>query len=329
MSSDPGLTVAVTGPTGTFGFGLLPLLQADARVGRVVGVARREFDPAEHGWTKMEYRRGDVRDPSTLADAFASADAVVHLAFIIMGGDPDTTRAVNIEGTLNAFRAARSAGASRFVYSSSVAAYGFHPDNPARIAEDWPTRPAARLRYAREKAELEDLLAAEAAGGSLDLYVLRPPVVLGPHTVGAKQVLPGLLAGLLPKLQGRLPRSPVRLPVPVPDLPIQFVHESDVGQALLLCAVGDGPPGVYNVAGDGVLSLVDVAREFGFLPIPVPGGWAQSSARAVTRLRRLPGGLDWLEAAAYPPLLDTTRAKEVLGWRPQYSSLEALRDSLR
>ena len=59
------LTVAVTGPTGTFGYGLMPLLQADARIGGIVGIARRPFDPAEHGWTKMEYRQGDVRASRT------------------------------------------------------------------------------------------------------------------------------------------------------------------------------------------------------------------------------------------------------------------------
>lgn len=56
------LTVAITGPTGTFGSGLLPLLEAEARIGSVVGVARRPFDPAAHGWHKMTYRQGDVRD---------------------------------------------------------------------------------------------------------------------------------------------------------------------------------------------------------------------------------------------------------------------------
>jgi len=79
------LTVAVTGPTGTFGAGLVPLLQADDRIERIVGIARRPFDPAERGWTKMEYRRGDVRDPSALQEAFAGADVVVHLAFLITG----------------------------------------------------------------------------------------------------------------------------------------------------------------------------------------------------------------------------------------------------
>ena len=76
----------MTGPTGTFGFGLIPLLQADDRIGRIVGIARRPFHPAEHGWTKMEYRRGDVRDPAALQPALAGADVVVHLAFLVTGG---------------------------------------------------------------------------------------------------------------------------------------------------------------------------------------------------------------------------------------------------
>src|ERR1700709_2752073 len=135
-SAGRGLTVAVTGPTGTFGFGLIPLLQADDRIARVIGIARRPFDPNEHGWTKMEYRRGDVRDPEALTDAFADADVVVHLAFLIVGGNRKTTRAINVDGTLNVFRAAAAAGASRFVYASSVAAYGFHPDNPIGMTED-------------------------------------------------------------------------------------------------------------------------------------------------------------------------------------------------
>src|SRR3954466_6318257 len=149
------LTVAVTGPTGTFGFGLMPLLQDDDRIGRIVGIARRPFDPGEHGWTKMEYRQGDVRDEEVLTEAFTGADVVVHLAFMITGNAPkDTIRAINVEGTLNAFRAAAAAGARRFVYASSVAAYGWHPDNPVGMTEDWPVRPAEHLFYGQEKAEL-------------------------------------------------------------------------------------------------------------------------------------------------------------------------------
>src|SRR3954467_5597188 len=113
------LVVAVTGPTGTFGYGLMPLLQTDDRVARVVGIARRPFDPASEGWTKMAYRQGDVREPSPREQAFAGADVVVPLAFMITGNAArETIRAINVEGTLNAFRAAAAAGARRFVYAS-------------------------------------------------------------------------------------------------------------------------------------------------------------------------------------------------------------------
>ena len=204
------LTVAVTGPTGTFGFGLIPLLQDDDRIGKIIGIARRPFDPAEHGWTKMEYRQGDVRDEAALEEAFADADVVVHLAFLITGtAGRDSTRAINVDGTLNTFRAAAAAGADRFVYASSVAAYGFHADNPVPLTEDWPTRPARQLFYAQEKAELEGLLGKEAIEHpELQLYLLRPPVVLGPNAMGAKDV-PGPLEaigrgllGLVTKLAG-------------------------------------------------------------------------------------------------------------------------------
>jgi nucleoside-diphosphate-sugar epimerase len=325
------LTVAVTGPTGTFGFGLIPLLQADDRVSRIVGIARRPFDPAAYGWTKMTYRRGDVRDPEALRDAFASADVVVHLAFLVTGTAPgEVTRAVNVDGTLNAFRAAAAAGARRFVYASSVAAYGFHPDNPVGMTEEWPVRPAARLFYARQKAELESLLQAEAArAAGPALYLLRPPIVLGPHAVGAKDLLPGPFAPLGRGLAGRAGRLPLPVPVLVPALPLQFVHEEDLGQAFLLATVAAGPPGPYNVAADGILTAADVAREFGLVPLPLPPGPAQFAAQAMAALPFLPPAAQWVEAASHPVIVDTTRAKEQLGWIPRYTALEALRDTIR
>ena len=325
------LTVAVTGPTGTFGFGLIPLLQADDRVTRIVGIARRPFDPAAYGWTKMEYRRGDVRDPEALRDAFADADVVVHLAFLVTGAaSGEVIRAINVGGTLNAFRAAAGVGARRFVYASSVAAYGFHPDNPIGMTEDWPVRPAARLFYAQEKAELELLLRAEAdRSAGTALYLLRPPIVLGPHAVGAKSLLPGPLAPLGRSLAGRVGRLPLPVPVLVPVLPLQFVHEEDLGQAFLQCIVGAGPPGAYNLAADGILTTADVAREFGLLPLPLPAGPAQAAARAMAALPFLPPAAKWVEAASHPAIMDATRAKKELGWVPRFTALEALRDTVR
>ncbi len=327
------LTVAVTGPTGTFGFGLCPLLQADDRIGRIVGIARRPFDPDEHGWTKMEYRQGDVRDEAALEEAFSDADVVVHLAFLITGNaSRETTRAINVDGTLNTFRAAAAAGAERFVYASSVAAYGFHPDNPVPLTEDWPTRPATRLFYAQEKAELEELLAREALEHpELRLYLLRPPVVLGPHTVGGKD-LPGPLEAIGKGLLGAVGRLPVPLPTVAPNLQVQFIHEDDVGSAFLQCIVAAGPPGAYNITGDGVLNGSDLARELGLAPVPVPGGPIRAAARAVSSIPTppfVPPAAEWLEAISHPAIMDASKAKRELGWQPRYTSREALQDTLR
>ena len=330
-SRSQALTVAVTGPTGTFGFGLMALLQADPGIGRIVGIARRPFDPAEHGWTKMEYRRGDVRDTVALEEAFAGADVVVHLAFLITGSaDRRTIRAINVEGTLNTFAAAAAAGAERFVYASSVAAYGFGRDNPAAMTEEWPTRPAEHLFYAQQKAEIEQLL-QEAADGHprLGLYLLRPPIVLGPHAVGAKRFLPGFLEPAARRLGSLALRLPVPVPAPVAPLPVQFVHEEDVGEALRLCVLGAGPPGAYNLAGDGVLTAIDLAREAGLLPVSVPRGPVQAAAGLVAGLPFAPPQLGWAEAISSPAIMDAGKAKRELGWSPRYTGLEALRDTLR
>ncbi len=326
-AAETDLVVAVTGPTGTFGTALMPLLQDDERVARTVGIARSPFDPAARGWTSMEYRQGDVRDPAALEEAFAGADVVVHLAFLIVGGSPQVTHAVNVEGTLNAVRAAAAAGARRFVYASSVAAYGFHPDNPVGMTEDWPTRPAERLFYAQQKAELEERLEEEAERHpDLDLYLLRPPIVLGPAAVGGKLDVPPVVAALLGALRSVVDRVPV--PALVPDLPLQLIHQDDVAEALRLCVVGAGPAGAYNIAADDVVSVVDLAREAGLLAVAVPGGPAAAAARGLSKLRFLPPAAGWVEAMSHSAIMDTTRAHDQLGWRPQHSALDSWRATL-
>ena len=328
-----GLTVAVTGPTGTFGFGLVPLLEADGRIAGVRGIARRPFNPTDYGWVKMAYRQGDVRDVDVLAGVFAGADVVVHLAFLVTGtASAEVTRAINVDGTLNAFRAAARAGVSRFVYASSAAAYGFHPDNPIGMTEDWPTRPDHRFFYAEEKAELERRLNVEAAAHpTMEVYLLRPPIVLGPHAVGAKDLLPRRLVPVVSAAARMVDRFPVKIPVVVPAVPLQFIHEDDVGRALLQCIVGAGPPGAYNIAGGGTVTAHDVAHELGLAPIAVPLGIVQWAARAVASIPLpafLPPLTGWAEALSHPAIMDTTKAERDLAWKPIYTSLEALQITL-
>jgi nucleoside-diphosphate-sugar epimerase len=281
----------------------------------------------------MTYRQGDVRDTGALAEAFEGADVVVHLAFLITGAaGRATTHDINVQGTINALRAAASVGAGRFVYASSVAAYGFHPDNPVGMTEEWPIRPAAHLFYAQEKAELEQILEQEAAAlPDLELYLLRPPVVLGPHAVGGKSRLAERLLPVGRRAAGLARRLPVSMPVLVSDFPLQVIHEDDVGSALLQCVVGAGPPGAYNLAADGVLTAADMARELGLRPVIIGSGVLQRAARRVAGLPLpsvVPPLVSWAEAVSHPALVDAGKAKRDLGWAPRFTAIEALRATL-
>ena len=110
----------------------------------------------------------------------AEADVLVHLAFIIMGGR-DETRAINLAGLAQRVRGGRrGAAVKRLVYTSSVAAYGFHADNPQPLTEDVPPRGSERFYYSAQKAELERVLAEETAWTDLEVYVLRPVHRRGP-----------------------------------------------------------------------------------------------------------------------------------------------------
>ena len=127
------LTVVVTGPTGDIGRSTIRAIESAPEVGRVIGMARRPFEPADLGWTRATYRQGDVLDRDSVDRLVEGADVVVHLAFIIFGGHEETRR-INLEGSRNVFEAAVAGNAKRLVYTSSVAAYGFHSDNRRKNA---------------------------------------------------------------------------------------------------------------------------------------------------------------------------------------------------
>ena len=309
------ITVAVTGPTGDIGRALLRRLDADPAVERVLGMARRPFDPASLGLGRTEYRRGDVLDRDAV-DAFArEADVLVHLAFIIVGGREET-RTINLEGSRNVFEAAR--GVTRLVYTSSVAAYGFHAGNPQPLTEDVPARGSEAHYYSAQKAELEQTLREALDGSGVETYVFRPCIVAGGDALA--------LVEAFPKLLRRLPLA--RPVLPDPGTPFQLVHTEDVATALAAAARGDGSPGVYNLAGDGTIRVGDLARAFGWLTVPMPRLGLDAAAGAVGRLPAMPARASWITALRVPVVMDTTRARVELGWAPEHDTRATLADTV-
>jgi nucleoside-diphosphate-sugar epimerase len=324
------LAVAVTGPTGEIGKPLMSELERRKDVESVLGMARRPFDPADEGWKKVSYRRGDILDRGSLAALFDGADVAVHLAFAIFGSREET-RKVNLQGTRNVFEAAIRAGVKRLVYASSVAAYGFHPDNPQPLTEEVPPRGSDDFYYSAQKAELEDLLSELLPGSGVEAYVFRPCIVAGPRaTMLIEQTVGAVRAGdPVPLLRRGIGKLPLVAPIlPDPGMPIQLVHHDDVAQAMGAAICGDGPPGVYNLAGEGEVRVRDIARALGWRWVPVPGPAVNLGTAAAKRLRFVNSKLEWAIAADTPVLMDTHRARQDLGWEPSHDAQETLQETV-
>ena len=321
------LTIAVTGPTGEIGKPFIRALERHKDVGRVLGMARRPFDPKTHKWSKTEYRQGDVLDRAAVDALCAEADVVVHLAFIIVAGSKES-HSINLEGSRNVFEAAVSARCKRLVYASSVAAYGFHEDNPQPLTEDVPARGTEAHPYSADKAAVEDLLSEVVEDSDTDAFVFRPCIVAGPEAP--------LLINSIPyvQLSGRLPGAvrslfdqvPILKPVlPDPGVPFQLVHHDDVALAMRAAVLGRGAPGVYNLAGRGEITMRDLADALGYYTVPVPELALDATAEVIARLPFLPDEASWIEAARIPVLMDTAKARSELAWRPRHDALDTLK----
>ena len=273
-------------------------------------MARRPFDPAGLGLRKTEYRRGDVLDPDAVAELVVEADVVVHLAFIIMGGH-DESRRINLEGSRNVFEAAARSSARRLVYTSSVAAYGFHADNPQPLTEVVPARGTEAHYYSAQKAELEAALFEQVAGSQIDTYVFRPCIVAGPDALAMLEAIPWPIR-----------RSPLTV-LPDPGTRFQLVHHDDVASALVAAVRGAGEPGIYNLAGPGDLGARELGRALGWPTVPVPRATV-SIAAAGAGLPLVPAQAQWLNAFRVPVLMSYAKARKQLRWRPRHDAAETL-----
>jgi UDP-glucose 4-epimerase len=321
------LRVAVTGPTGDIGRALLRALERSNDVGKIVAMARRPFDPTAAGLRRTEYRQGSVLDRDAVQALFAGADVVVHLAFVIMGNRSET-ESVNLEGSRNVFEAAVAAGARRLVYASSVAAYGFHAENPSPLTEDIPPRGTNLFYYSAQKAQLEGVLGEVVAGTGTAAYVFRPCIVAGPDALLLLENIPYIqLSDRMPDVVLRaLELLPALKPVlPDPGIEFQLVHHDDVADAFRAAVLGRGTPGVYNLAGPGTLTMSDVADALGWYSVPVPDFAVDWTAGLVAHLPFVPAEAQWIESLRVPVLMDTKRARRELRWRPRHEAQEILR----
>jgi UDP-glucose 4-epimerase len=314
------MRVVVVGASGNVGTSTLAALANDPQVESIVGVQRRTPD---YSIPKTDWVAGDVTY-SSLADVFEGADVVIHLAWLIQPArDLELLRSVNVDGSARVFRAVRDAGVPALVYASSVGAYSPGPkDRP--VDESWPTNGIPSSYYARHKAETERLLDSfERENPDTRVVRLRPGLIFKRE---AGSEIRRLFAG--PFLPTALLRPGLIPVVPRTErLVFQAVHSYDVGEAYRLAAVRE-VHGAFNIAADPVLDPEELGRILDARPVPLPAAALRIGASLTWRLRLQPASPGWVDMALSVPCMDTTRAREELGWEPRRTSGEALLDLL-
>ncbi len=168
-------------------------------------------------------------------------------------------------------------------------------------------------------------------GSGTKAYVFRPCIVAGPDARMLIQALPYVRLGdrLPGAVRALFDMVPVLKPVlPDPGIALQLVHHDDVASALRAAVVGRGAPGVYNLAGEGTITVSDLAAELGWYAIPVPELAVDATAEIVARIPFLPAEARWIEAGRKSVLLDTARARRELRWRPRHDTRATLRETV-
>jgi UDP-glucose 4-epimerase len=314
MTTEPASgarAVLVTGASGYLGRQLVEALDGDrGDVGTIVAADVRDVPTAQRR-PGVVYRSLDVRDPA-LVDVLREhrVDTVVHLAAIVTPGR-HTSRAlehsVDVLGSENVLGACLEAGVRQLVVTSSGAAYGYHRDNPVPLREDDALRGNSEFAYADHKRQVEELLArARVEHPELRQLILRPGAILGDGTNNQ-------ITDLFEK--------PVVLGVVGSEAPFTFVWDRDV-VACLVKGIHERAAGVYNVAGDGMTTMPEVARRLRKRYVPIPA-WVLRGALAVLHpLRLTQYGPEQVDFLRYRPVLSNARLKDEFGYVPRLSSTE-------
>ena len=300
--------VLVTGGSGFLGTSVVRGL-ADAGL-TVVSADLRVPDVSTAG---VEHVAMDVTSSSAVSSVFAerSVDVVVHLASIVTPGK-DSSReleyAVDVTGTRNVLDACRAHGVRRIVVSSSGAAYGYHPDNPAWLTEDDPVRGNEVFAYSHHKRLVEEMLAAErVAHPVLEQVVLRIGTILGERV--DNQITALFQRPRLLKIRGS-------------DSPFVFIWDTDV-VAIICRAVTAPVTGIFNVAGDGTLTVDEIAARLDKPVLTLPESVLRGALAVGRRLGLTAYGPEQTIFLKHRPVLANDRLKSVFGYVPSKTSVEA------
>lgn len=303
--------VLVTGAGGYLGSQVIARLAALTGDDRPAAIVAHDIREPRTRLDGVDYAVADIRSPD-MAELIArhGIDTVVHLASIVTPGK-NSNRAfeydVDVNGTRNLLQACVQHGVRRIIVSSSGAAYGYHADNAAWLTEDMPVRGNEVFAYSHHKRLVEEMLADyRQSHPALKQVVLRIGTILGP-------TVHNQITDLFEK--------PRLLAIAGSDSPFVFIWDQDV-VAIIVRAIDQGPPGIYNVAGDGALTIHEIARKLGKRCRVLPAWLLRGALSVLKPLGLTQYGPEQLDFLRYRPVLLNTRLKTVFGYTPRYTSAQ-------
>ena len=300
-------TLAITGVSGYFGKVLMPYLEHDPDIEKIIGI---DIQPASQAdaWKKLEFHEMDIRDPE-IEHIIDGVETLVHLAFILMRrpGDKEIDD-VNIRGTQCLIELAGRLGIPKLIVTSSTVAYGLHPDNPNPLTEESPLRPNMNLYYSYAKAANEAFLDEFCQEHPETIVTrLRPPTVVGPNA--KEELMAQVVADVIPVIRGY---SPI----------IQLLHEDDLAQALYL-SISEDLPGTYNVTSDEPHTMGQLAQSRNARILPLPGFIVWMMSALLWRLGMSEFAPEFVDLLSKHAFIASNEKLKTAGWSPKYTTPEA------
>jgi len=303
--------IAITGAGGYIGQALIKYLDEYDGCDAILGIDLKK--PKRHS-SRLTFIEKDIRDASLLNDIKNfKVDTLIHLAFVVNPMHNESEMfSINVDGTINILDICSHQGIGHIIVASSGTAYGAWPDNPVPLTENHPIRifPAS-FSYAYHKGLNEKHFHSFKQKHPDVLFnIVRPCIVYGPNT-----------DNYLYRYWKTFPFIPL---IDGYDADFQFVHETDVA-SLFTLLIEKQIDGAFNVAGDGAIKVSEVAKMMGKPAFYFPKWmlksiiWLGWHARFIFEMP--PGTVDF---STYPWILDTQKAKKLLGWQPQYSTRETI-----
>lgn len=268
------------------------------------------LDDADHRVKQsIDVFAGDIRDPHGVRTAMAGCDVVMHLAALIAipysYHSPDTYVDTNVKGTLNVVQAARDLGVGRVVHTSTSEVYGTARFVP--ITEAHPLQ--GQSPYSASKIGADQMALSFHSSFETPVAVIRPFNTYGPRQ-SARAVIPTIITQLASGTRA------IKLGALHPTRDFNYVHDTVRGfVAIAECdeAVGQ----VVNIGSNYEIAIGDTARLIARLM-----GREIELTSDEQRLRPQGSEVERLWA-------DNTRARELVGWTPQYDGVEGLSRGLR